>query len=98
MYCNTASTYVYEIDGLVDFGNLLSGECDHVRLSSWNSYGKLTSANGGLDLGKQEGVCLDFGNLLLIGDLPIVLSIATGVLPVNICGCISACKFEFPRV
>lgn len=76
---------VDHIDGFPDLGAGLLGESDHVLLASWDGDGESLVTNRFADFGKELGVGLDFGDLVLVGDLFVCLAIATGVFPVNVC-------------
>lgn len=75
---------VDHIDGLEDLGALLLCECDHVDLAAWHGDGEGFVAEL-LAQGREElWVCLDLGCFVLVRDLFVVLSVAAGVLPVDI--------------
>jgi hypothetical protein len=63
-------------------------------LASWDGDGKGLVANCFADFSKELVVGLDFGDFVLVGDLFVGLTVATGVFPVDICLCeyISGCS------
>jgi hypothetical protein len=73
------------VDGLEDLRALLLGEGNEILLTAGCSDGEELVIADSLADGREElGVGLDLADLLGVGDVFVVLAIATGVFPVNV--------------
>lgn len=70
-------SHVDVVNNSIDLRNLGRGEGDHVSLLSRYGNGELTVANGSLDLGEEKRKILNLLDLLVVGDLLVVLPYAS---------------------
>lgn len=75
---------VDHVHRLEDLGARLRVPGDHVLLAAGHGDGEGLVADFLANGGKELGVGLNLGDLIGVGDLLIVLAIATGVFPVNV--------------
>lgn len=68
------TTYIHVVDPFVDLGDLLLGVGNHVAWASWDGDGELLGTDGFLDSLKKEGVVLNLLDLLVVGNLAVVLA------------------------
>lgn len=74
-----------KVDGGGNLGHLRGGKGNHVALLAGHGNGELLVADGGLDLIEQQRVRLNLGDLARVGVLLVVLAVAAGILPVDVC-------------
>jgi hypothetical protein len=68
-------THVDVVNDGVDLGDLLGGIGNHVALLAGHGNGQLLIADGGLDLLEEERELINLLDLLVVGNLLVVLAL-----------------------
>lgn len=77
--------HVDEINTVENLGTGILVEGDHVLPTTGHGNGQSLVADGCADGGEELGICLDLVDFVLVRNLLVVLSVATGVFPVDVC-------------
>lgn len=68
------TTYINVVDPFVNLGDLLLGVGNHVARASGDGDGEFLGADGFLDSLEKKGVVVNLLDLLVVGDLAVVLA------------------------
>lgn len=85
--------HVDHVDGLCDLGAVFFGVGDHVAAFAGGCDGEELVLGEGLADGREKfGEFVDFAGFFGVGDLFVVLAVAAGVFPVDVCFLAMSCS------